>query len=249
MTSPPAGIQVRGLTRTFGDVKAVSDLHLEVPPGTVYGLLGPNGAGKTTTLRMLGTLLQPTAGTAFVAGLDVTGLPEEIRRHVGFLTADTALYPRLTPVEILRYFGALHGVETPELETRIASLAERLEFAGYQDQRCGTLSTGQRQRVSIARALIHSPAVLIFDEPTAGLDMMAAHFIGRMLEEERSAGRTIVLSTHVLAEAELLCDRIGLIQAGRLVTEGTVEELMAEAGESSLASAVLKLLAPVGGTP
>ena len=249
MTSPPEGVVIRGLTRTFGDVRAGSDLHLTIPPGTVYGLLGPNGAGKTTTLRMLGTLLQPTAGSASVAGFDVSRSPEEVRRNVGFLTADTALYPRLTPIEVLRYFGALHGVEEEALEARITSLAERLEFTRYRDQRCGTLSTGQRQRVSIARALVHSPEVLIFDEPTAGLDMMAADFIGTMLDDERSAGRTIVLSTHVLAEAELLCDRIGLIQGGQLVTEGTVAELLEQAGEPSLAPAVLKLLRSHGGSP
>ena len=168
---------------------------------------------------------------------------------MGFLTADTALYPRLTPIEVLRYFGALHGGEEEALEARITSLAERLEFTRYRDQRCGTLSTGQRQRVSIARALVHSPEVLIFDEPTAGLDMMAADFIGTMLDDERSAGRTIVLSTHVLAEAELLCDRIGLIQGGQLVTEGTVAELLEQAGEPSLAPAVLKLLRSHGGSP
>jgi sodium transport system ATP-binding protein len=248
VTSPVAGIEVRGLTRTFGDVQAVSDLDFVVPPGSVYGLLGPNGAGKTTTLRMLGTLLAPTAGEAIVNGFNISSHPEDVRRNVGFLTADTALYPRLNPQEVLRYFGALHGVERDLVEERIVSLGERLEFTPFITQRCGTLSTGQRQRVSIARALIHAPDVLILDEPTAGLDMMAADFIGRMLDEERRAGRTIVLSTHVLAEAELLCDRIGLIQGGRMVTEGTVSELQSEAGEPSLAAAILKLLATHGGS-
>ena len=249
MTSHPPGISVQGLARRFGDVQAVAGVDFTVPPGTVYGLLGPNGAGKTTTLRMLGTLLEPSAGHATVNGIDIRKDPENVRRAVGFLTSDTALYPRLTPLEVLRYFGALHGVPGNAVEARIASLSERLEFASFLQQRCGTLSTGQRQRVSIARALIHNPEVLILDEPTAGLDMMAADFIGKLLDEERNAGRTILLSTHILAEAELLCDRIGLIRGGGMISEGSVSDLQEEAGESSLAAAIMKLLSRPGGAP
>lgn len=232
-------IETRALTKVFSDrqrglIRAVDGLTLRAEPGRIYGLLGANGAGKTTALRLLATLLQPTAGTASVGGHDIAAAPERVRAQVGFLAASTALYGRLTAREMILYFGRLHGLPEPTLAERVRQLADELELHEFLDRRCDKLSTGMKQRTSIARTLVHDPAVMIFDEPTLGLDVMAARAIVRFVRGCRERGKTVLYSTHVMAEAEKLCDTIGIIHRGRLVAEGTLAELRSRFGEQDL---------------
>ena len=235
-------IEFHGLTKAYGRLTAVDGLSLRVEPGEVYALLGPNGAGKTTALRCLATLLVPTDGTASVGGADVRHLPLEVRKRIGFLAASMGLYERLTPVELLTYFGRLHGVEDRALERRVSELVDVFGIADFSNQLCGTLSTGQGQRVSVARAIVHDPPALILDEPTMGLDVLSGQVIYRFIEGERERGKAILFSTHHMAEVELLADRMGVLSAGRLVAEGTPAALMQETGETSLARAFLSLV-------
>jgi sodium transport system ATP-binding protein len=207
-----------------GLVRAVDGVSFRCEPGQVYGLLGANGAGKTTTLRMLATLLEPSAGSARVAGHDVRHESPAVRSRIGFLSAATALYGRLTALEMTEYFGRLHGLEGETLRRRVQDVFVRLEI-DFGDRRCDTLSTGMKQKVSIARTLVHDPPVMIFDEPTLGLDVMTARVIVAFIRECRAQGKTVLFSTHVMSEAEKLCDVIGIIHQGRLLAEGTLADL------------------------
>jgi sodium transport system ATP-binding protein len=223
-------IQVQDLSKNFSDkkrglVKAVDRVSFICRPGEIYGLLGPNGAGKTTTLRLLSTVLKPDTGTALVAGYDVASQPGQVRAAIGFLSGDTGLYRRLTGREILRYFGSLYGMERGLLENRIRDLSRTLDMDKYLDSRTDKLSTGQKQRISIARTVVHDPPVLILDEPTAGLDIIASRAIMEFILQARTSGKTILFSTHVMREAERLCDHIGIIHQGRMWAQGTQEEL------------------------
>ncbi len=225
-------IVARDLTKTFQDrkrgaIQAAEGISFTVHPGQIYGLLGANGAGKTTTLRLLATLLTPTRGTAMVAGHDVTAAPEKVRASVGFLAASTALYGRLTAREMIRYFGRLNGLPDPVIVERIQRLADELEMHEFLDRRCDKFSTGMKQKTSIARTLIHDPPVMIFDEPTLGLDIMAARAIVKFVRDCRARGKTVIYSTHIMSEVEKLCDVIGIIHDGRLLAEGTLPELRA----------------------
>ena len=208
-----------------GELRAVQDVNFRCAPGQIYGLLGANGAGKTTTLRILATILAPSEGRATVAGFDVESQPEQVRRNIGFLSTATALYARLTAEEMVQYFGRLHGLDEAVLRRRIDEIFERLVMNEFRRRRCDALSTGMKQRVSIARTLVHDPPVMIFDEPTAGLDVMAARTILDFIRECRDRGKTVVFSTHVMSEAEKVCDTIGIIHQGRLLVEGTLAEL------------------------
>jgi len=194
-------------------------------------------------LRVLAAILAPTAGRAEVAGVDVARDPQAARRLLGFLTGSTGLYARLTGRELLRYFGRLHGLPDDAIAARTALLSRGLDLEGILDRRCEALSTGQRQRLSVARAVLHDPAVLILDEPTVGLDVLASRFLRDFLRGERDRGKAVIFSTHYLAEAELLCDRIGLVHKGRLLAEGSPAELRARAGgASSLEEAFLRFV-------
>ena len=244
-------IETSELTKVFrdrkrGEIRAVDGLTLLVAPGRIYGLLGANGAGKTTALRVLATLLRPTSGSAAVGGYDVVAVPERVRAQVGFLAASTALYGRLTARETIEYFGRLHGLAEPVLAQRLARLADELELHEFLDRRCDKLSTGMKQRTSIARTLVHDPAVMIFDEPTLGLDVMAARTIVRFVRGCRDRGKTVIYSTHVMAEAEKLCDVVGIIHNGRLLAEGTLAELRTRYGEQDLEEIFVRA---VGGEP
>ena len=235
------------LTKTFRDrkrglVRAVDQLSFTCRPGQIFGLLGANGAGKTTTLRLLGTLLEPTRGSATVAGFDVKTQPEEVRRHIGFLSNGTALYGRLTAREMLEYFGRLNGIDGPALRRRVDELIERLEIGDFQKGRCDKLSTGQKQRVSIARSIIHQPPVMVFDEPTTGLDVMTSQTIMSFIEQCRDEGLTVVFSTHIMSEVERLCDAVAIVHRGKIVTEGSVSEIKAQTGEPVLEKAFLKIV-------
>ena len=233
-TAGPA-IETRGLAKVYHDprrgrVEALRSLDLTCSWGEVYGLLGPNGAGKTSTLRILGTILAPSAGTARVAGLDVRERPLEVRQRIGYLSATTGLYPRLTGWESLRYFGRLHGMAPDALERRIEELGRAFDLGSFADRRCESMSTGQRQRINISRAVLHEPPVLILDEPTTGLDILATSDMIEFIGSMRAAGTCVLFSTHVLSEAERLCDRIGVIHRGRLLASGTLDELRAVTG-------------------
>ncbi len=232
-------IETWQLTKVFcdrkrGEARAVDGINLRCEPGQIYGLLGANGAGKTTTLRLLATLLKPSSGTISVAGCDAVREPEKIRARIGFLSTGTALYGRLTARETVEYFGRLHAVGEALLQSRIRDVFARLAMSDFENRRCDKLSSGMKQKVSIARTLIHDPPVMIFDEPTLGLDVMTAHTIVQFIRECRQQGKTVIVSTHVMSEAEKLCDRIGIIDRGRLLVDGTLAELRAQSGQTDL---------------
>jgi sodium transport system ATP-binding protein len=232
-------IEAERLSKVFqdkkrGQVRAVTNVSFRCNPGEIYGLLGANGAGKTTTLRMLATILEPTDGTARVAGFDVVKEPDKVRANVGFLSTATALYGRLTAQEMVEYFARLYGLDESTIHRRINDLFTRLEMNDYRDRRCDKLSTGMKQKVSIARTLVHDPPVMIFDEPTVGLDVMAARTIVQFIRECRSNGKTVIFSTHVMSEVEKLCDRIGIIHGGLLLAEGTLADLRQKYGMQDL---------------
>jgi sodium transport system ATP-binding protein len=227
------------LAKQFGPVLAVDSVSLSVAAGEVVGLLGPNGAGKTTALRMLAGILTPTAGTVRVNGLDMHVQPLEVKQRIGFLSGDTQLYQRLSPREVLCYFGRLYGVEETALSARIEQLVLDLEMAAFADRPCRTLSSGQKQRANLARAFLHQPDVLILDEPTSGLDVISGQFIVEAIRRERAGGRAILFSTHIMSEAERLCDRIYLMHEGRIADQGTLPQLLERSGCGNLTEAFL----------
>ena len=234
-------VVVDQLRKRFDERWAVRSVSFSVNPSEVYGLIGPNGAGKTTTMRMLVGLMQPSGGSAAVCGVDVVDDPLRVRASLGFVTGSTGLYERLSVCELLRFYGRLYGLKEPLLNERIARVVEQLGIASLQQRRCGRLSTGERQRVSLARALVHDPQVLVFDEPTAGLDVLASGFVAAFIRQARHDGKTVLFSTHYMTEAELLCDRIGLLHQGRLVAEGSAAALKERFGANSLEEIFLQL--------
>jgi sodium transport system ATP-binding protein len=239
-------IEAHGLTKWFRDrrrgrVEALSGVSFRCRPGAVFGLLGPNGAGKTTALRILATALRPTSGGATVAGADIAREGASVRARIGFLSAATGLYPRLTPREILRTFGALYGMEGARLEERLAEMARVFALGEFLDRPCDKLSTGMKQRVGVARTVLHDPPVLILDEPTAGLDVLSSRTIVDFVRSERERGKTILFSTHIMSEVERLCDDLGVLHRGRLVFSGTLAEFPRSGGEA-LEEAFLRFL-------
>lgn len=236
-------IEARQLCKNFGDFRAVDRLQFEVQGGEIFGLLGPNGAGKTTTLRMLAGLLQPTSGEAFIGGHSMQHEQLQARRALGFLTGDMDLYRRLKPREVLRYFGQLYEVSKVTLEERINRLVDEFGITEFQDRHCEKLSTGQKQRVSIARTLVHDPQVVILDEPTTGLDIMASEFILQFIKKmAKEQGKAVIFSTHHLDEVERLCDRIAIIHQGKLQQIGTIQDVQASTGHSRLADSFFNLV-------
>jgi sodium transport system ATP-binding protein len=232
-------IQATNLTKIFrdrkrGDVRAVDGINLRCQAGQIYGLLGANGAGKTTALRLFATILKPTSGTAQVAGFDIANQPAQVRANVGFLSTATALYGRLTARETVEYFGRLNGLNGDKLRRRIDELFALLGIDEFAERRCDKLSTGMKQKVSIARTLVHDPPVMIFDEPTLGLDVMAARTIVGFIRDCRARTKTVIFSSHVMSEVQKLCDRIGIIHHGRLLAEGTLAELRQRTGTADL---------------
>jgi len=243
-------IETRGLVKLFkdkkrGEIRAVDNVSFTCNPGQIYGLLGANGAGKTTTLRMLATILEPSDGTAMVCGHDVVEQPQKVRAHVGFLSTATALYPRLTSQEMVEYFGRLNGLREADLNKRVAEIFERLDMNSFRDRRCDKLSTGMKQKTSIARTLVHDPPVMIFDEPTLGLDIMTARTIIEFIRECRQRGKTVIFSTHVMSEVEKLCDVIGIIHNGKLLAEGPLAELRRKHSENDLEEIFVKVVGPL----
>jgi ABC-type multidrug transport system ATPase subunit len=228
-------IEVRNLVKEYRGaggsvVRAVDDVSFAVAAGEMVGLLGGNGAGKTTTMRVVATLLAPTSGTALVAGRDVRLDPIGVRQRLAYVSATTGVPDRLTPREVLDSHGRLHGLDARRRRARIAELAAALELDAYVDRPCGRLSSGQRQRVSLGRALVHDPPVLVLDEPTSALDIVGSRDLFELLARLREEGRTILLSTHRLHEIERRCDRFVIIDAGRIVAEGTRDALVGGGG-------------------
>ncbi len=240
-------IQVSGLTKTFADKKrgvvhAVDHVSFEVRPGEIFGLLGPNGAGKTTTLRMLATVITPSDGTATLGGFDVRENPDEVRQQIGFLSSDMGLYHRLTPRETLVYFCELNGIRGQDLKRRVAETITAFEMEKFAGTPVDRLSTGMRQKVAIARTLVHDPPILILDEPAAGLDVPTARTIEEFIVTAKQSGKCIILSTHVMEEAEYLCDRIAVIHEGRIKITGTMADLREATGRTRLREIFLTLL-------
>ncbi|MCX7569873.1 ATP-binding cassette domain-containing protein [Tumebacillus sp. DT12] len=227
-------LQVQEVRKEFktktGPVVGVERLTFDVRPGEVFGLLGPNGAGKTTTLRMIATLMKPTSGRVSVGGYDTVSQSHEVRQLIGYLSNETGIYERFTPREQLQFFADVHGVPKATAKRRIDELIERFEMGDFQNRQANGFSTGMKQKVSIARALVHDPSLVIFDEPTAGLDVFAARAVHRSIESLREEGKSVILSTHIMHEVEKLCDRIGVIYKGRLYALGTLEELREQTG-------------------
>ena len=234
-----AVLLAEGLVKHFDGVAAVTGLDLTVHAGEVLGLLGPNGAGKTTTLRMLAGILPPTAGRIMLGGVDIRERPLEAKQRIGFLSGDTQLYQRLTPREVLAYFGRLYSMDEARLAMRIEDSIRDLEMMPFADRPCATLSAGQKQRANIARAFLHEPDLLILDEPTTALDVLSGRFIVEAIRGRKAAGKAILFSTHIMSEAEYLCDRITLMHEGRAVDSGTLAELLARTGTRNLTDAFL----------
>ncbi len=235
-------ISFEGLTKRFGTVTAVASLSFDVRRGEVYSLLGPNGAGKTTTLRCLAALLRPSSGRAVVDGIDVQERPVDARRRLAFLGASAGLYERLTAREFVTYFAHLQGMAGEDADRRVDELIEMFAIGDFAHRLCGSLSTGQRQRVSLARALVHDPPAMVLDEPTLGLDVVSGRAIHDFIVRARSRGKAILLSTHRMDEVELLADRVGVLVGGRLIAEGRPEELLDRTSARNLNLAFLRLV-------
>src|SRR4051812_5393099 len=240
-------IQVHHLTKVYedpdgGEVAAVSDAVLTCNAGEIYGLLGANGAGKTTTLRCLATILTPTSGSATIAGHDLKSEPEAVRRSIGFLSASTGLYARLTPRETLPFSGSLHGLKGEELGGRVDEVIGLFDTSGYADRPNDRLSTGMKQRVGLARAVVHDPPVLILDEPTTGLDPVVSRTVEQAVRSLADAGKCVVFSTHMLWQAEEICDRVGIMAGGRALGVGTADELRQRTGSKDLREAFFKMI-------
>jgi sodium transport system ATP-binding protein len=239
-------IHVRGLTKTYrdlaGDFVALDEISFDAMPGQVYGLLGPNGAGKTTALRILSTVLKPTAGTASVNGFEVSDNPGQVRHQIGFVSTNTAIYDRMTAWEMVQYFGQLYGMEADYLQIQMESLFERFQMNELRNTLGSKMSTGMRQKVNIARAMIHNPPVLIFDEATLGLDILVARQVLSTVEQLRDHGKCIIFSSHIMSEVGRLCDRVAIMNRGKILTEGTLDELAAKHQEDDLEEMFYQLI-------
>lgn len=235
-------IVVQELRKRFRKIQAVDGVSFEAKAGEIFGLLGPNGAGKTTTLRLIASSLTPDSGTAVVAGHDVTRAPEEVRRCIGVLTANIGVYGRLTTRENLRYFARLYGLKGNGVEKRIQELIDYFEMRDYAERRAEPFSTGMKQKLAIARAIVHDPPVIVFDEPTSGLDVLASRIVVEFMRRARSEGKCIILSTHHMWEADRLCDRAAILHEGRVKAVGTVQEIKAGTQCANLDEAFLRLV-------
>jgi sodium transport system ATP-binding protein len=235
-------IHVSGLTKRFGAVHAVQDLSFEVAPGEVFGLLGPNGAGKTTTLRILATLLRADSGEATIAGHDIRDQAEAVRRSIGVVNGGMGLYDRLDGREVLHYFGKLYGMTRDQIDQRIAELDQLLDLGDTLTRRTGDFSTGMKQKIVVARAVLHDPPVIFFDEATSGLDVMARRAVLDFVRDYPSSDRAVIYSTHVMSEVEELCDRAAILYRGRMIAEDGVQALMASVDSSNLEQAFFRLV-------
>ncbi|MCH9655687.1 MAG: ATP-binding cassette domain-containing protein [Planctomycetes bacterium] len=240
-------IHVEKLSKSFDDLRrgsilALDSVSFDVEAGEIFGLLGPNGAGKTTCLRMLSTVLQPTGGMATVAGYDVFTQPQDVRTHIGFMSCNTGIYDRMTAWEMVEYFGRLYSIEENELQERLDRIFTTLQMQDIKDLLGSKMSTGMKQKVSIARTIIHDPPVLIFDEPTTGLDVLVARAVLKAIEALREEGKCIIFSTHIMREVEKLCDRVAVIYKGKILAIGSLPELEEQYQESDMEELFFKLI-------
>jgi len=224
-------IHVRNLSKRYNELRtdgflALAGISFDAMPGQIYGLLGPNGAGKTTALRILSTVLKPTGGTAIVNGFEVSKSPDEVRRQIGFVSTNTAIYDRMTAWEMVQFFGALYQMDSEKLQIRMESLFTKFQMNDIRNMLCSKMSTGMKQKVSIARAIIHDPPVLIFDEATSGLDILVAREVLGTVEQLTDQGKCVIFSSHIMSEVKRLCDRIAVMHHGRILAEGTIDELV-----------------------
>jgi sodium transport system ATP-binding protein len=235
-----AAVAVERLEKTLGKNQVLRGVSFAAQPGEIFGLLGPNGAGKTTTLRIISTLLSPDSGTVEVLGFDTKKAPEEVRRRIGVVTADIGVYPRLSARENITYFAQLSDVTAQELKRRVDSVIERLDIGEFGNQRAESLSSGQKQKVAIARAIVHDPQVLMFDEPTSNLDVLASKEVREFMVESKDHGKCVIFSTHVMHDAERLCDRITILHQGEVVASGPTAQVRGDKRE--LEDAFLELV-------
>jgi sodium transport system ATP-binding protein len=232
-------IHVRKLRKSYQDLQsgtftALDGISFDAMPGQVYGLLGPNGAGKTTALRILSTVLRPTSGTAIINGFDVNESPEKIRHQIGFVSTNTAIYDRMTAWELVQYFGRLYGMDDDNLQMRMEQLFERFQMNDIRNVLGSKMSTGMQQKVSIARAIIHDPPVLIFDEATSGLDILVAREVLRTVEQLADQGKCVIFSSHIMTEVKRLCHRIAIMSHGRILAEGSIEDISQQYRENDI---------------
>ena len=236
-------VRIDNLVKTFRDeTTALDGVSFEVRPGEIFGLIGPNGAGKTTALRILSTVLRPSSGTVNIAGFDAVAQAADVRRNVGFQSASTGLYDRMSAWELVAFFGRLNGLEEPALTARMEQVFTDLQMNDFRTVPAGQMSTGMKQKVSIARAIVHDPPVLIFDEPTAGLDVLVQRAVLQTIAQLRDRGRCILFSTHIMREVEKLCDRVAILHKGRILACGTLAELRAQQEQHDLEELFFKLV-------
>lgn len=235
-------LQVKNLTKEFKNFKAVDGVSFEIGEKEIFGLLGPNGAGKTTIIRIIATVLAPTSGTAEVLDFDIVKNSEEVRKNIGVLTTDIGVYERFSGRENLRYFGELYGLAGEKLENRINELAELLDMKDFLDRRAGKYSTGMKQKLAIARSVIHDPKILIFDEPTSGLDVLASQSVRNFMIKSKEAGKCVIFSTHQMHDAEKLCDRVVIIHRGKVIANDRVEVLKTKNNAIDLEDVFMKLV-------
>lgn len=221
---------------------AVENVSFTCQPGRVFSLLGPNGAGKTTTLRMISTIFKPTAGEIRIGGIDAVSNSRQARKKIGFLTGSTGLYNRLTPNEVLKYFADLYGVSKLDFEMRKERLYSLLDMHDFQGKRIGKLSTGMKQKVSICRTMIHDPEIVVFDEPTSGLDVISAENIINLIRDCKNEGKTVLFSSHIMSEVDLLCDDIAIIHKGNMLYSGTMDEFRSQMQENNLTAEFIRIV-------
>jgi sodium transport system ATP-binding protein len=225
-----------------GEIRAVDNVNIECKPGNIFGLLGLNGAGKTTLMRLLSTVLKPTSGTAKVNGFDILTDSQKVKASIGFLSSDTALYPRLTAEETVAYFARLNGIEEEVIQKRIEDIFRIFDMENFRDRRVDKLSSGMKQKVSLARTIIHDPQVLILDEPTLGLDVITSKNIIQFIRRAKEENKCVLFSTHIMHEAEKLCDEIAIIHRGKILAVGTLGELQHRARLKDLDEVFVKLV-------
>jgi len=235
-------VKVGNLTKKFNGFEAIKEVNFSANEGEIFGLLGPNGAGKTTTIRTMATILIPSSGTAEICGFDIFKSPEKVRENIGVLTTEIGVYERFTGRENLDYFGRLYGISSCSLSERIEEIADFLDMKSFIDRKSGTYSTGMKQKLAIARSIIHDPKVIIFDEPTAGLDVLASQTVTNFMQSARNLGKCVIFSTHQMFDAEKLCDRVAIIHKGEIVSVDNVDNLKNRTDSDSLESAFLKLI-------
>lgn len=234
--------QKKELQTTASSINAVNNISFECTPGRIYSLLGPNGAGKTTTLRMVATLLKTTTGDIKVCDHSVNEKPDLVRSKIGFLTGSTNLYDRLSPGEIVEYFAKLHGMEKSKYKERMDMLFTQMGIHEFSKKRIGQMSTGMKQKVSIARSMIHDPEVVIFDEPTSGLDVITANNIIKLIRQCKEEGKTVIFSSHIMSEVDLLCDDLAIISKGDLIYQNSMDNFRAEFSDISLTEAFIQIV-------